>query len=241
MIGRRRILAGIAATAAGAGIAEAPAAARPDPALGRLIADYLDATHAREATLAAFKAAWDRARARYPAALPEFGAWAKANHPEGKLDLFGPRATRTVEADRRLHEHMIARRQAAGSGPIETIDDPEIGRLQAAITAAALLDLHDHYAPLRPTYDRLQAERNAAIEAIDVEEGIAALRAADDVAYERRAAAHEALMGWCPVSWLDHAAKASAILRHPWNPEQIDESEADQIAADIEMLGGGAA
>lgn len=188
-----------------------------------------------EATKA--EAVRDRAKARYPAALPAFMPWAEARHPQGPFEPFGECASLTRQAMADLERHLAGMVGDADS----RLNHPETLRRQLAIFDAGDADKRNYYAPLRPAYDALQAERQAVIAAIDVEEGIAALRAADDVAYERRAAAHEALMGWRPVSWLDHAAKASAILRHPWNPDQIDESEADQIAADIDLLTGGAA
>lgn len=95
------------------------------------------------------------------------------------------------------------------------LNHPETLRRHLAIFDAGDADKRDYYAPLRPAYDAPQADRKAAIEAIDAEENIAALEAEDEAAYERRAAAHDSLMGGRPISWLDHAAKASAILKRP--------------------------
>lgn len=119
------------------------------------------------------------------------------------------------------------------------LNHPEKLRRHLAIFDAGDADKRDYYAPLRPAYDALQADRKAAIEAIDAKENIAALEAEDEAAYERRAAAHDSLMGGAAHLVAGPCREGVGDPETPWALDAVDESEVEAIIADIEMLKGG--
>ncbi len=243
MTRRRDVLTGIAAIVAGAGITGAAAAVaqRPDKALHDAIAQYLKATEDRRASEAAWNAAQKRATARYPAKLPDWLPWARANHPEGEFDPLGDRATLTHQAMEAMEAHLAGIKEGASIGRLA--DDEELIRLQRAVFTAGDADKIAYYAETRAPYDQLVAERRAAIVAIDAEEGLPALDATDTVAYERRCAAHDALLACRPTTWAAFAIKTQTLLQTPWYSDgEIEPEEKDALLADIAaLIAGGAA
>lgn len=240
MNNRRDFLGGLVGVTAAAGtVAAAVASPDPDADLDRLIADWLAAHAAHQAACEAEDVATERFAAQCPPEPPPWPTWARANHPSGAFDPFGDRAVLTHPAIAAIDAYHAAAKATKPPGT-----DPELTRLQEALFAAGKTDAANYYAEIRPVYDRLVAENEAAADAIHEAEGLAALDDARAAAWAAADAAHEALLGYRPLTASGFLRKAAALLKSPFMPDSYDEDsgEVESLIADAEaLIGGGAA
>ncbi len=222
MISRRRILPALVATAAGAGVAAIAAGMpAPDDHIRSLVAELERAGAASSEAARRVTVAEGAAPARYPAPVPEWRAWARENHPGGPLseNCHGPQF-QAVRAE-------LASFPKDGRGQVIAPD----GWARRLVEADAA-DVAAYYAPVRPAYDALVAERAAAVAVIDAEHDVPAL----DKAYEAAAALFEdvalRLVGARPATLTGYARKLDAL----WRLSDLDEEDREELAAEARDL-----
>lgn len=225
---RREFLAGLVGVTAAAGVTVAAAASSdPDADILAAARAVLDLRAEQNRAVRAWDAAEARASAAYPPELPAWPTWADANHPRGPFMKPGVKDSAGRAALVALFRALPSRQD----GQIDARQVDWLGQDGEMIADGMVKAEREYYAEIRPRYDAMAAERDAAVAAIDRREGLPELdRAIVDVE-RRHDEALAALLVMQPATASGFVRKLAALAFYA-DPDKI----AEAIAADSEAL-----
>lgn len=232
MTARREFLAGLAGVTVAAGaVVAAGASPDPDAALFALVDDLQRATAEVERAAHRWYDAQERASARIPP-LPDWRAWAEANHPRGPFLNHGGSVGHGVLVD------LLRRLPAMAGGNIDISKVDWEGRDGEAIADAMVKAEREYYAELRPAYDAMVAEHRATVAKIDEAEGVTTADEAVAEAERCQGEALAALQACRPKTPSGFVQKVAALMAPLASGEFEIDGEPATILADARALIG---